>query len=394
MAITENYHSQWLSLLICALVLLQTRAIVNIPLTFPENAKAMGALCLDGSPPAYHFRKGRQEGQDNWLIYMEGGGWCHSIEECKSRTLDHKGSSKHMMENIHMFLGGILSRNPGINPSEFRNWNIVIMRYCDGSSFTGDVEQPVDNLYFRGKRIFDVITNELLDKGLNDAKEVFLTGTSAGGVSVVLNCDRFHKLLSNTTTKFKCLSDGGYVIHAKNDPKQAQGFESMFKDVVSLHNSTGMLPHTCTEKMKEKPYLCMFPQYVVEDMVTPIFILMLPYDAYQINVTLGHEVYFALRKSFKDHVKLPTPIYQVLKDFRLQFLDALPPCKPSNGMFINNCFGHTEIATITWNIDGNKINNVIDVQAIRDWYFDRKGVNLIEKIDLIKNCTADTYLAS
>lgn len=33
--------------------------------------------------------------------------------------------------------------------------------------------------------------------------------------------------------------------------------------------------------------------------------------------------------------------------------------------------------------------------ATWDWYFDRlEGVNLIEKIDLIKNCTADTYLAS
>ncbi|XP_019181550.1 PREDICTED: pectin acetylesterase 7-like [Ipomoea nil] len=400
MAIAQNCH-QWLSLLICALAVLQTRAaiIYRIPLTFPENATAMGAVCLDGSPAAYQFIKGAPEGQDNWLIYMEGGGWCQSIEECKSRTFDHKGSSKHMMKNDFFkgdndfMFGGMLNKNSKINPTEFRKWNIIIMRYCDGSSFTGDVEQPVNNLYFRGKRIFEAITNELLSKGLKDAKQVFLTGGSAGEVFVALHCDRFHKLLSNTT-KFKCLTDGGYFIHAKKDPKQAQGFVSMFKDVVSLHNSTGMLPQTCTQKMKDKPYFCMFPQYVVRDMVTPIFILMSPYDAYQMNITLGHEVYFAVRKSYKEHVILPTPIYDVLKGFRLQFLDALPPSKPSNGIFINNCFGHTEIATTTWNVDGDRVNNVIDWMAISDWYFDRNEINLIDEIDLIKDCIANGYLAS
>nr|GME10296.1 pectin acetylesterase 7-like [Ipomoea batatas] len=306
-------HPQWLSLVICSLVVLQTRAAYEpIPLTFPQNAEAVGAVCLDGSPPAYQLKKGGPEHQHNWLIYMEGGGWCRSVKECRARTLEHRGSSKHMMENSALLFGGILNDNPKYNPSEFRKWNVVIMRYCDGSSFIGDVELPVENLYFRGKRIFEAITTELLSKGLKDAKQVFLTGGSAGGVSVFLNCDRFHKLLSNTT-KFKCLSDGGYFIHAKKDPKQANGFESMFKDVVALHNSTGMLPHACTEKMKCQPYLCMFPQYVVEDMVTPIFILMSPYDAYQMNVTLGDQVYFAVRKSFQDHVNLPAPVYQVLK---------------------------------------------------------------------------------
>nr|GMD92234.1 pectin acetylesterase 7-like [Ipomoea batatas] len=33
-------------------------AFEPIPLMFPENAKAMGAVCLDGSPPTYQFKKG------------------------------------------------------------------------------------------------------------------------------------------------------------------------------------------------------------------------------------------------------------------------------------------------------------------------------------------------
>lgn len=175
--------SATLSLLVCALALLQNiRAEEEVvPLTIPEKAEAMGAVCLDGSPPAYQFQKGDLEGKDSWIIYMEGGGWCQDIEECKSRTLEHKGSSKHMLKNpefpLDKDLGftGILSSNSRYNPTEFSKWNKVVMRYCDGSSFTGDVEQSVNNLYFRGKRIFEAITDELLNKlGLKDAKQVYM----------------------------------------------------------------------------------------------------------------------------------------------------------------------------------------------------------------------------
>jgi O-palmitoleoyl-L-serine hydrolase len=84
---------------------------------------------------------------------------------------------------------------------DFYNWNRVAIRYCDGSSFTGDIEevdpvsytclvvrklmvltcsnkQPHDfvfkatNLHFRGARVFDVIIQELLGKGMKSASKV------------------------------------------------------------------------------------------------------------------------------------------------------------------------------------------------------------------------------
>jgi hypothetical protein len=29
------------------------------------------AVCLDGSPPAYHFDKGFEDGIDNWIVHFE-----------------------------------------------------------------------------------------------------------------------------------------------------------------------------------------------------------------------------------------------------------------------------------------------------------------------------------
>ena len=42
-------------------------------------ATALGAVCLDGSPPAYWYQPPRpQAATDNvsWLIHLDGGAWC------------------------------------------------------------------------------------------------------------------------------------------------------------------------------------------------------------------------------------------------------------------------------------------------------------------------------
>jgi hypothetical protein len=55
---------------------------------------------------------------------------------------------------------------------DFYNWNKVKVRYCDGSSFTGDVEQidPTTKLHFRGARIWQAVMEDLLAKGMDKAE--------------------------------------------------------------------------------------------------------------------------------------------------------------------------------------------------------------------------------
>nr|GMD67789.1 pectin acetylesterase 8-like [Ipomoea batatas] len=103
-----------------------------------------------------------------------------------------------------------------------------------------------------------------------------------------------------------------------------------------------------------------------------------------------HESFAAANKTIREHVKLAPPVYTGLKGLRLQLLDALPK-KPSIGIFINNCFFHTEIATGLWNTPNTQVNNVRDAKAISDWYFYGKEVNLVDKKDFIKDCFANKY---
>ncbi|XP_009590665.1 pectin acetylesterase 8-like isoform X3 [Nicotiana tomentosiformis] len=136
--------------------------------TIVQNALSKGAVCLDGSPPAYHLDRGFGHGVRNWIILLSGGAWCRNITDCLNRSKTDLGSSKHMTPFIFL---GIFSKSKSENP-DFYNWNKVFVRYCDGGGFTGDIESidPATNLHFRGARIFDAVIEDLLAKGLKDAK--------------------------------------------------------------------------------------------------------------------------------------------------------------------------------------------------------------------------------
>jgi len=91
------------------------RAPELVELTLLAGAREKGAVCLDGSPPGYHLQRGFGSGAHNWLVYLQGGGWCNTTESCSERKMTEFGSSK-LMEAVEFT--GILSNrhqeNPGI----------------------------------------------------------------------------------------------------------------------------------------------------------------------------------------------------------------------------------------------------------------------------------------
>jgi len=60
--------------------------------------------------------------------------------------------------------------------ADFYSWNRVFVRYCDGASFSGDsqleaAEHGNGTLFFRGLRIWEAVLDELMQKGLAQAKQ-------------------------------------------------------------------------------------------------------------------------------------------------------------------------------------------------------------------------------
>ncbi|OIT26570.1 pectin acetylesterase 8 [Nicotiana attenuata] len=380
--------SKWIIfLLICSVMKVKAQVLPNkVAKTLVQDAFSKGAVCLDGSPAAYHYDKGSGDGVNNWVVWLEGGGWCKSVKDCGHRFNYSNGSSNHMDSKSFY---GLLSNSKTSNP-DFYNWHRIMIRYCDGSSYTGDVElvDKVTNQHYRGARIFQAIMEELLAKGMKNAKNAILSGCSAGGLGTMFHCDRFRSLLPSTA-RVKCLSDGAYFL-LDTDFKRARILESTYDGVLNLHNSAKMLPPSCTSRMN--PTSCFFPQNIQQDIKTPLFILNSAYDSWQIVDTV---IPFADRQDFAENCKKNlskcSPDQQkLIRGFGVEFLSALPKSySPSQrGMYINSCLMHCQTDhDWSWNSNSDLLNNKTIAKVFGDWFFEQDpSREMVKQQDLPQIC--------
>ncbi|XP_068649869.1 pectin acetylesterase 8-like isoform X2 [Aristolochia californica] len=369
----------WICLVAFTLLLLKGNAFF-VDITYVQSAVAKGAVCLDGSPPAYHFDRGFGTGINNWLIQIQGGAWCNNVTTCLERSKGLLGSSKQMEKQIAF--SAILSKKAKFNP-DFYNWNRVKVCYCDGASFTGDIEKvdPTTNLHYRGARVFVAIMEDLLAKGMKNAKNALLSGCSAGGLTSILHCDSFRALLP-IGAKVKCLSDAGYFVNAK-DITGAPHIQQFYNEVVTFHGSAKNLPVSCTSRMN--PSLCFFPQNVVPQIRTPLFILNAAYDSWQVMNVVAPGVadpHGHWRECKKDVKNCDASQIQTMHGFRSAFLQAFSAVgrSPERGFFINSCYAHCQSEQqLFWLMDDSpKLANTSISKAVGDWYFDR---NPFQQID-------------
>ncbi|VFQ97032.1 unnamed protein product [Cuscuta campestris] len=323
----------------------------------------MAPVCLDGTPGAYYHSPGDGAGVDNWLIFIEGGGWCSSAEECKSRATYALGSTNNSLPS--MSFGHILSPNANGNP-DFCNWNRIYVRYCDGSSFTSGVQgaDPRTNVTYRGAMIFRAIMEDLLAKGMSNAKNAILSGSSVGGLAVIIHCDRFRSFLP-ASARVKCLADSAYFLHPENLIGDKL-FDTTFEGLVNLQ--------------------CFFPQYILQTVETPLFIVMSSFDLIQIKFNLSPEHESCL---LNKNCTLDDEL-AMIEGLRLDLLASLPIASPSSsrGMWITSCMTHeltvySWIAPILLKIDGNRTYP----QVFGDWFYDRRATQVIDMSPEAKNCT-------
>lgn len=351
---------------------------VMVGLTLIHTAGAKGAVCLDGTLPGYHLHRGYGSGSNSWLIQLEGGGWCNSIRTCVYRKTTRRGSSSYMEKQIPFT--GILSNKAEENP-DFFNWNRVKLRYCDGASFTGDSENKAAQLQFKGERIWLAAMEDLMSKGMGNANQALLSGCSAGGLAAILHCDKFRNLFPGTT-KVKCLSDAGLFLDAV-DVSGGHTLRNLYSGVVGLQGVQRNLPRICTNHLD--PTSCFFPQNVIGQVKTPLFILNAAYDSWQIQSSLAppsadpHGYWHDCRLN---HAKCSTSQIRFLQGFRNQVLNAVRGFSMSrqNGLFINSCFAHCQTERQdTWFADNSPVvgNKAVAI-AVGDWYFDRAAVKAID----------------
>lgn len=137
--------------------------------------------CAHGDPYSYWTRTADP---DKVVLYFQGGGACFSADMCA------EGSDSYLQVATGAEVTGTDTRDPSgvfdlndpANP--FRDWSFVYVPYCTGDLHLGDnVNEYSDEVTVNHKGFVNAsAAYDTLLEEFGDAQEVFVTGSSAGGV--------------------------------------------------------------------------------------------------------------------------------------------------------------------------------------------------------------------
>ncbi|KAL6615255.1 hypothetical protein ACP70R_037525 [Stipagrostis hirtigluma subsp. patula] len=267
---------------------------------------------MDGTPPAYHLDPGSGAGNKSWIVNLERwrvvqqredmlayqGHWPRLVgPHGEGDPLHRHHEQQPRRQSWSIYLSIRLRSQPSIHPirkgyftrtfmyADFYNWNRVKIRYCDGGSFAGDTYNKDSGTHLRGQRIWNAAVRHLLSIGMASADHCCSPRCSSGGLAVILHCDQFRAFFPSRGATVKCLADAGLYLDAfctiarSVDVSGRRSLRSYFRDIVAVQGAAKNLPPACTARLDATS--CFFPQNIMDDIKTPIFLLNTAYDFIQ-----------------------------------------------------------------------------------------------------------------
>jgi O-palmitoleoyl-L-serine hydrolase len=269
----------------------------SLNLEFLKNSEIKKSICNDGTPGAYWIQK---KNSTKWLIHLqgisrvisfEGGWWCWDKSTCEARKQQFPYlMSSNGLPKIKNVTEGIFSENSIQNPS-FYNSNMVIVHYCSSDGFSGEREASQETFgnHFRGKRIIETLIHDLFQfHNLNNAKEILLTGCSAGGMGLSINTNFISQLvkINIPNVKLLALNDAGHFVDAPVLDSKIETMKGNMIKGIKLWNS--QLDRECLLNYPSNPYLCLMNQYSLPFTKIPTLVFNSKFDSFQIGYNVGN----------------------------------------------------------------------------------------------------------
>ena len=179
----------------------------------------------------------------------------------------------------------MFSSDQSMNPLTY-NWNKIYIGYCDGASFSGTKkEMGKGRVHYKGYYILGATYSTFLDElGMDRAEEIIVSGTSAGGLSVLLHLDQIAELINaKATTKPRVVGvpDASLFMDLPSY-KGEYTYTPLFKEIFKFQGVEPSLGASCiTRHAADDAYKCFIGQYALNYVNTPMFITNSLYDVYQ-----------------------------------------------------------------------------------------------------------------
>lgn len=170
----------------------------------------------------------------------------------------------------------------------------------------------------------------------------------------------------------------------RDDISGNNSIRPFFSSLVALQGAEKNLNKDCLNSTLS-PYLCFFPQYALQNIKTPYFILNSAYDVYQFHhifVPPSSDPRGHWSRCKADPSACSTSQIATLQGLRSAMLTALKPFEgePEMGMFINSCFAHcqSELQDTWFAPNSPTLDNETIAELVGDWYFERGAAQEID----------------
>jgi len=345
-----------------------------------------GAVCLDGTPGIYYFKAGSEANKTKWVLHFLGGGMCMSGAECQIRSKTYLGSSSAW--GLEFDYQGPLSEDPKYNP-DFYDWNHAFFVYCDGVSFSGDVEDPVqvgeDKLYYRGHRILlETIKDLKAKRGLDQATEVLVVGDSAGGMATFYHIDEISSLMPDSVTRFKGAPFSGVFLDRPN-VDGVVFFRDVLGGAFKNQNCAGGVNSKCiaAQTSPDDYWKCFFAEYSMTYTDTPLFVLNSAGDTIGLLCIALGEPLNGISNGTGNCSAVPgwekceleftctDEQWSKMLEYSTGFRDVIenhPKMnQDGNGLFEYDCYTHAVESGFAW--DQVSVQGTVMRDAVRKWFF-------------------------
>lgn len=320
-------------------------------------------------PPtaAFYFAPASSvHGTAEWVIYLEGGGWCYSAATCLARRSANPGliSSNQWPETLR--LSGMFDRDPRRNP--FAGVNLVFVGYCSSDAWVGDgVGTDGVNYQFRGQAILQALVTQLLNPAfsLTTAKGVVMAGCSEGARGVMANIDALVPLFPGGV-QVRAVLDSPYELDVAPllPADAATSLQNQTMAALTYVNASGALGKWCGAQYGEtEPWKCLFGEYRLAFLESRYLASFSQFDSWQVPLLVGSPPPF-------DPAQLAY-VDAVQRDVREGAL-ALPATQqPGSAVYSSACYRHCTTASgAFW---GVRVNNFTLAQYVSAWYFGYDG---------------------
>ena len=346
------------------------------------------ARCLDGTQGGYYIGPTPATDSSVFLIHLQGGGWCTSLDDCAARAGTHYGSSRSWTsgecpdaqnmacwaDNPTGVPAGLGSPNATESPL-FANAVHIWVPYCDGASLSGDATPIPFNstltLHFNGHAILESVLDELVaTENLASARAVLLKGCSAGGQAVYLHADYVAARVraASPSARFAAAPGAGLFLNV-TDFAGTASFASYYKWVAETQNVTASLNPACLSAFPvESRWQCFLPVVALDFVNSSLFISNSLVDScaalFIMDLGCDARVPSGLPLSCSaDQLKY-------LSEYRASMIAVVSPVlarRSDYGAFLQSCWTHiVEDDGVSWN--GTLVQGQTQAATFAAWW--------------------------